>query len=308
MNPANVFVIGLLLLTANLSLGALIAPNRPGQRLADRLVWLWWLLVLATLHVAVWALVLSQAGAVPTLSEAFTRSAACLVFMGGRDGGFIAPWGAVAPLIALNGLLFLPMVWLQLSARRTTLGDPLESDQTFEDFKSFKGSRESGADRASAFEPVEIGLVQGLPPQATRTAQPPPLPEARRAAANVAAKMPAPEPHPVQHLPEPRPEPAPLAEPLPQPAPVLASLTPAQPAAQPAQPTAPAQPLPQAVPHAITSSLTPTPAPNGWNFHPPLPKVQYSRTQLTPEAELADQLKPLPPTPPPIRFEWGTGR
>ena len=300
MNPANVFVIGLLLLTANLSLGALLAPNRPSQRLADRLVWLWWLLVLAALHVAVWALVLSQAGAVPTFSDAFVRSAACLVFMGGRDGGFLAPWGAVAPLIALNGLLFLPMVWLQLSARRTTSGEPLDSHQTFEDFKSFKGSRESDAERASAFEAVETDLTYGLPAQATRIVQPPPLPEVRRA---VIATEPLPSSEPTR-VEDPKheapPEPAPIATPLPEPAPLAAQSIPIP------TPT-PSQPLPQTVTTAAEPSL-PAPAPNRWNFHPPLPKVKYSRSQTTAEDELADQLKPLPPTPPPIRFEWGAER
>ena len=298
MNPANVFVIGLLLLTANLSLGALLAPNRPSQRLADRLVWLWWLIVLAALHVAVWALVLSQAGAVPTFSDAFVRSAACLVFMGGRDGGFLAPWGAVAPLIALNGLLFLPMVWLQLSARRSTSGEPLDSHQTFEDFKSFKGSRESDVERASAFEAVEISLNQGLPAQTTQVVQPPPLPEVRRA---VIATEPLPSSEPTRaedpkH--EAPPEPAPIATPLPEPAPLAAQSVPTPP---------PSQPLPQTVTAAAEPSL-PAPAPNRWNFHPPLPKVKYSRSQTTAEDELADQLKPLPPTPPPIRFEWGAER
>jgi hypothetical protein len=303
MNPANVFVIGLLLLTANLSLGALLAPNRPSQRLADRLVWLWWLLVLATLHVAVWALVLSQAGAVPTFSDAFLRSAACLVFMGGRDGGFLAPWGAVAPLIALNGLLFLPMVWLQLSARRSTSGESLESNKTFEDFKSFKGSRESDVERAGAFEAVEISLTQGLPAQTTQVVQPPPLPEARRAVATT-EPLPAPEPTRVENPKhEAPPEPAPIATSLPEPAPLMA----AQPATPPSTPVVPPQPLPQTVTAAAEPSL-PAPAPNRWNFHPPLPKVRYSRSQTTAEDELADQLKPLPPTPPPIRFEWGTER
>jgi len=305
MNPANVFVIGLLLLTANLSLGALLAPSRPSQRLADRLVWLWWLPVLAALHVAVWALVLSQAGAVPTFSDAFVRSAACLVFMGGRDGGFIAPWGAVAPLIALNGLLFLPMVWLQLSARRTTSGEPLDSHQTFGDFKSFKGSRESDAERASAFEAVETDLTYGLPAQATRIVLPPPLPEARRAVAP-AEPLPAPEPQRVEDpKDEAPPESAPIATPLPEPAPLTAA-HPAAPSPTPA-PVVPPQPLPQTVTAAAEPSL-PTPAANRWNFHPPLPKVKYSRSQTTAEDELADQLKPLPPTPPPIRFEWGTER
>jgi len=298
MNPANVFDIGLLLLTANLSLGALLAPNRPSQRLADRLVWLWWLLVLAALHVAVWALVLSQAGAVPTFTDAFLRSAACLVFMGGRDGGFLAPWGAVAPLIALNGLLFLPMVWLQLSARRSTSGEPLDSHQTFEDFKSFKGSRESDVKRASASEAVEISLNQGLPAQTTQVVQPPPLPEVRRA---VTASEPLPSSEPT-HVEDPKheapPEPAPIATPLPEPAPLAAQSVPT--------PT-PSQPLPQTVTAAAEPSL-PAPAPNRWNFHPPLPKVKYSRSQTTAEDELADQLKPLPPTPPPIRFEWGAER
>jgi hypothetical protein len=298
MNPANVFVIGLLLLTANLSLGALLAPNRPSQRLADRLVWLCWLLVLAALHVAVWALVLSQAGAVPTFVDAFVRSAACLVFMGGRDGGFIAPWGAVAPLIALNGLLFLPMVWLQLSARRTTSGEPRDSHQTFEDFKSFKGSRESDAERASAFEAVETDLTYGLPAQAAPIVQPPPLPEVRRTVAPV-EPMPAQKPERVEYVKHEAPqETAPTATPLPEPGPL---------AAQPVPTPAPPQPTPQTVPTAAEPSLS-VPAPNRWNFHPPLPKVKYSRSQTTAEAELADQLKPLPPTPPPIRFEWGAER
>ncbi len=288
MNAANVFVLGLILLSANLALGALIAPGRPGPRLADRLVWLWRLLFLAALNLAAWALVLFQGGVISTFAGAFTRSATCFVFMGGRDGGFATPWGALAPLIALNGLLFLPVVWLQFASRRPPLQEPHEADETFEDFKSFKGfGTSSGETVSSAPESKSDAAVQ-----------PPPLPQTHR----------VPE-KPVEQ--ESTPAPTVVGEPG---AAQERSLKLSVPAAS--IPPSPPSEFPGAVQtsedsrrvRATPSSQASSPASNGWDFYPPLPKVQHSRTKLSPEEEMEEQLKPLPPTPPPIRFEWGAGR
>jgi hypothetical protein len=39
-------------------------------------------------------------------------------------------------------------------------------------------------------------------------------------------------------------------------------------------------------------------------FRPTIPKANPPNAQLTPEQELLEQMKPIGPTPPPIRFEW----
>ena len=39
-------------------------------------------------------------------------------------------------------------------------------------------------------------------------------------------------------------------------------------------------------------------------FRPTIPKAIPINVQLSPEEELAEQMKPVGPTPPPIRFEW----
>jgi hypothetical protein len=41
-----------------------------------------------------------------------------------------------------------------------------------------------------------------------------------------------------------------------------------------------------------------------FGFRPTIPKVQSKLDPDSPEAELADQMKPVGPTPPPIRFRW----
>jgi hypothetical protein len=109
MSASNLFVLGLLLLTANLSLCALFAPSRSGNEAADRLVQLWKLLFLAMVEVGAWAVVLHQGGAAPTLLDTFTRCAACFALGGGEGGGFAPPWGEMKSFMALNGLLFIPV-------------------------------------------------------------------------------------------------------------------------------------------------------------------------------------------------------
>ncbi|MEI6872985.1 MAG: hypothetical protein WCL08_11940, partial [Verrucomicrobiota bacterium] len=192
------------------------------------------------------------------------------------------------------GLLFLPIVWLQFSSRRAPQQEPHEADDTFEDFKSFKGfGTSSGETVPSALEsaPEAPALSQ------TQTVQPPPLPQAQRVPEKPAEQEPTPtvvgEPVPAQER----------------------SLKLSVPAAS--IPPSPPSEFPSTAQTSEDSKrvrATPSPekasssASNGWDFYPPLPKVQHSRSKLSPEEEMAEQLKPLPPTPPPIRFEWGAGR
>ncbi|NBV85975.1 MAG: hypothetical protein EBS01_06875 [Verrucomicrobia bacterium] len=295
MNAANVFVLGLILLSANLALGALIAPGRPGSRLADRLVWLWRLLFFAALNLAAWALVLFQGGVISTFAEAFARSAACFVFVGGRDGGFAPPWGALAPLIALNGLLFLPIVWLQTVSRRAPRHEPHLSEDIFEDFKSFKGLGTSSSETVSTIPEGKSEVPEFSQQQPS---QPPPLPQTHRA-----SEVPAPEPLPSAAVEAEAPAPGRSLKLT-----VPVATAPAAPlsAAAGAEPLIEDSKRERATPPSTEKA--PSPTSKGWDFYPPLPKVQHSRSKLSPEEEMQEQLKPLPPTPPPIRFGWEAGR
>jgi hypothetical protein len=42
--------------------------------------------------------------------------------------------------------------------------------------------------------------------------------------------------------------------------------------------------------------------PKPFGFRPTIPKIQSKRETDSPEAQLEDQLKPVGPSPPPIRF------
>jgi hypothetical protein len=60
---------------------------------------------------------------------------------------------------------------------------------------------------------------------------------------------------------------------------------------------------PPALP-AVVPPTAPLPEQKPFGFRPTIPKVQARLEPDSPEAELADQMKPVGPTPPPIRFRW----
>jgi hypothetical protein len=62
--------------------------------------------------------------------------------------------------------------------------------------------------------------------------------------------------------------------------------------------------LPTVVQPAAVPQSAPLPEQKPFGFRPTIPKVQARHEPDSPEAELADQMKPVGPTPPPIRFRW----
>jgi hypothetical protein len=277
MSASNLFVLGLLLLTANLSLCALFAPSRSGNEAADRLVQLWKLLFLAMVEVGAWAVVLHQGGAAPTLLDTFTRCAACFALGGGEGGGFAPPWGEMKSFMALNGLLFIPVALIPWMT-----GAP--------------------APRREPDISEELLQIPELPPLADPHASPEVSEPARQGAAG-------PSQGPLAPAGAAAPPPAePVVAKVPDRAEPPASTVVGKPASQKAD--AP-QPPPLPTVHAPTGHA-PTPAPatallpeqKPFGFRPTIPKVQSRLEPDSPEAELADQMKPVGPTPPPIRFRW----
>jgi hypothetical protein len=272
MSASNLLVLGLLLLTANLSLCALFAPSRSGNEAADRLVQLWKLLFLAMIEVGAWAVVLHQGGAAPTLLETFTRCAACFALGGGEGGGFAPPWGEMKSFMALNGLLFIPVALIPwMTGAPTPKREPDFSEELLQipdllplaDADPLPGVVESARQAVESVSP-------GVP-----------------AAAAVAAHVPA-EPM-VAKVPE-RTEPS---------VPAAADKLTSKKESAPQPPPLPTVTAPAAVPAA---GMLPEQKPFG--FRPTIPKVQSRLEPDSPEAELAEQMKPVGPTPPPIRFRW----
>ena len=272
MSASNLFVLGLLLLTANLSLCALFAPSRSGNEAADRLVQLWKLLFLAMVEVGAWAIVLHQGGAAPTLLETFTRCAACFALAGGEGGGFAPPWGEMKSFMALNGLLFIPVALIPWMT-----GAPAPRREP--DFSE------------------ELLQIPELPPLADPTVSPEvsaPAPQVGAGAPQVSvapavASAPPPADPVVAKVPD-RAEP-PVSAVVGKPA--------SKKADAPQPPPLPTVHAPAAVP---VTALLPEQKPFG--FRPTIPKVQSRLEPDSPEAELAEQMKPVGPTPPPIRFRW----
>lgn len=272
MSASNLFVLGLLLLTANLSLCALFAPSRSGNEAADRLVQLWKLLFLAMVEVGAWAIVLHQGGAAPTLLETFTRCAACFALGGGEGGGFAPPWGEMKSFMALNGLLFIPVAlipWMTGAPAPRREPDFSEELLQIPDLPPLADPHVLPEVSAPAPQ-VASGASQVSVASAVATASPPADP--------VVAKVPD------------RAEP-PVSAVVGKPA--------SQKADAPQPPPLPTVHAPAAVP---ATSLLPEQKPFG--FRPTIPKVQPRLEPDSPEAELADQMKPVGPTPPPIRFRW----
>ena len=278
MSVPNLFVLGLLLLTANLSLCALFAPSRSGNEAADRLVQLWKLLFLAMIEVGAWAVVLHQGGAAPTLVETFTRCAACFALGGGEGGGFAPPWGEMKSFMALNGLLFIPVALIPwVTGTPTQRRDP--------DFSE------------------ELLQIPDCPPPS----EPEPLSEAGAPARNRAEGGSLEAPAPASPAASPTAPMAPMAGKVP----ARTESTAAAPATDPlskAVSKTESEPQSQPRPNAPASAAAPaeglTPEKKPFGFRPTIPKVQSRLDPDSPEAELADQMKPVGPTPPPIRFRW----
>lgn len=270
MSASNLFVLGLLLLTANLSLCALFAPSRSGNEAADRLVQLWKLLFLAMIEVGAWAVVLHQGGAAPTLLETFTRCAACFALGGGEGGGFAPPWGEMKSFMALNGLLFIPVALIPWM----TGAPALKREPDFSE---------------------ELLQIPDLLPLAEADPHPGVVEPARQAVESVAPGVPAAVAAPVPAEPGVAKVPERTEPPVPAPADKLASKK----ESAPQPPPLPTVTAPAAVPAA---GLLPEQKPFG--FRPTIPKVQSRLEPDSPEAELAEQMKPVGPTPPPIRFRW----
>jgi hypothetical protein len=261
MNSSNLFVLGLLLLIANLSLGALFSPARAGRAGADRLLLLWKLILLAAIQIGAWAIVLDQGGAAPSLADAFTRAAACFALIGGSGGGLAAPWGEVAPFIALNGLLYILVALLPL-VRGNAPAFESESEANVLPPPLPKKTEPSGT-AASAPEPF-VTSASTSPAQAT---QPPQNSEA-----------------------------------------ISASSRPAPPSVSSKKIGAGTQPSATAGSVGTTTGAsTQRPAEPEFQrggFRATIPKATPINAQLSPEEELAEQMKPVGPTPPPIRFQW----
>ena len=314
MNSSNLFVLGLLLLTANLSLGALFSPARSGRAGADRLLLLWKLLLLAAIQIGAWAIVLQQGGAAPTLADSFTRSAACFALIGGSGGGLAPPWGEVAPFIALNGLLFIPVALLPLlrgpvpnsELEPVSLPPPLPpplpsstqeervagSSPTEMPVSATVPSPPSGvsivaAARVGANAPKSVGSnapksVATNAPKSVGTNAPKSVASTQNQSVSGTASAPSPEGASSRAVS------SKAADRLKSAPPNAVNLTPAKSGeANLADAANPAGPELQR-----------------GGFRPKIPKAQPLNVQLTPEEELMEQMKPIGPTPPPIRFEW----
>lgn len=279
MSVSNLFVLGLLLLTANLSFCALFAPGRGGEGVADGLLRLWKWLFLAAMEVAAWAFVLHQGGAAQTYLETFTKCAASFVFLGGEGGGFSEPWRALAPFITLNGLLFIPAALVPW----VIAGRAVQTARTLpQDIHRGEALREEEALRAD----VQRALAPapgGASASAASIFDAPTIPESgvQPEKAHLSG------PHEA--------EPAP-----PSPSPLLSS-----------PPPLPRRPAPSisGEPNVQSVATTPVLAAAGtaikpFGFRGTIPKVRSRAEALSPEEELAEQMKPVGPTPPPIRFQW----
>jgi hypothetical protein len=223
------------------------------------------------IEVGAWAIVLHQGRAAPTLLETFTRCAACFALAGGADGGFAAPWGELKSFMALNGLLFIPVAlipWMSGSA-------PAEHGAVLSE------------------EPLQIPddlLLSGVPPIPRTFA--PASPEDTLHQEQAPASGPATVSQPVQK------NPGETVEDI--------RTNTAAPAARHSEPGRLIQPVPIApgAPSTAGTESVPVPEQKPFGFRPTIPKVQSKADAESPEAQLAEQMKPVGPTPPPIRFRW----
>jgi hypothetical protein len=288
MNPPNVFVLGFLLLTANLSFGALFSPAWRVSRPEDRVLRVFQMCILATVEIAAWALVLYQGGASAGPVEALKTSLAWFTqvgWLGEKPPGSV---GVLSYFIAVNGVLFVPFTLLPLVRRK-----PLP-------------------------QPEEVVLPASFQNEVQALRKPAPVPEQPTAAPKLPPKLPS------QRAAE-----AALAEKASVPSATLAAVSEASNAPQfletpvglnplgaaiPPQAVSPVQaasatvPSSSAAPGAATSGggvgAGPGPELQRGGFRPKIPKAIRPDAELSPEEILAEQMKPVGPTPPPIRFGW----
>lgn len=250
MNTTDLLVLGLLVLIANLTLSALFVPPRARPSAAEPLVRLWKLLALAFAQIIAWGVVLDQGGAAASLSDAILRAAGCFALVSSVQGAsvFPDPWNHFAGLIALNGLLFVPVTLLPglfpAAVTQSGVADPQPVTA------APQGSS------AAAFQSSSAAAFQGSPAAASPTS-----PVAAAPVRPAVVEAPAESSPPVSSPPA-----ATLSAAA---SPLVAELS-RRPAPQPASPApaAPARPGEAA----------------------------------DPEAEYAALMRPLGPTPPPIRF------
>jgi hypothetical protein len=266
MSTLNLFGLGLLLLTSNLSLCALFAPSGSGSGSAGRLLQLWKLLFLALIEVGAWSVVLHQGGAATSLLETFSRCAACFALAGGEGGGFAPPWGEMKSFIALNGLLFIPVAlfpWTSAPASTEhVIGESEELLKIPEDpYIAALPTPQRPGDPVTGDHRSAVAKIEDAGAVSTGT---PPLKSAGEPT----------DPTPKGLLPPP-PEVSPTVQP---------------------------PPISPRVSSAESLVAPPVPERKPFGFRPTIPKVQSKKDAESPESQLAEQMKPVGPTPPPIRF------
>jgi len=249
VNSSNLLILGLLLLTANLSFAAIFSPARSGRAGTDSLLLTAKLALLASIQIGAWAIVLHQGGAAPTLIDSFTRSAACFTFISGAKEALLPPWGETAAFISLNGLLFIPVALLPW----------------------MHGSFRSGENESSP--PVEQKIPAVSPENSIGNEKP-------------ALKNAAPGSHSANDA---------ASNPIPS----LRADVPSSPETR--QETAQSK---QSVASESAHQPQSSKELERGGFRPKIPKALSPNAPLSPEQELAEQMKPVGPTPPPIRFEW----
>lgn len=273
MSSPDILVLGFFLLASNLTLCALFAPARQGSGGAHHVMRLWKLLGLAMLNIASWAIVLEQAGATKGFSESFVRTASVFALMGGYYDGAVMPepWNAFAPLIALNGLLFIPCALLPIFLPSVAEAPPAVGAPAADS----SSATPTLAAPPAAPAPVETAAWQknsevSVEASVSASVEKPGV---------ASVEKPAPAQRPAT--------PSPAVVPAPAAAPAL------NPAASPLMATL--EDLPEE-----PSLSEPAADPNQLGvYRASVPKGPA----LSPaEAEYAAQMKPLGPTPPPIRF------
>jgi hypothetical protein len=272
MSSPDILVLGFFLLASNLTLCALFAPARQGSGGAHHVMRLWKLLGLAMLNIASWAIVLEQAGATKGFSESFVRTASVFALMGGYYDGAVMPepWNAFAPLIALNGLLFIPCALLPIFLPSVAEAPPAVGAPAADS----SSATPTLAATPAAPAPVETAARQKNSEVSVEASGSAPVEKLGVAS----VEKPAPAQRPATR--------SPAVVPAPAAAPAL------NPAASPLMATLEDLPEP--------SLSEPAADPNQLGvYRASVPKGPA----LSPaEAEYAAQMKPLGPTPPPIRF------
>jgi len=289
MNSPNVLALGFLLLTANLSFGALFSPAWNVSRWEDRFLRVFQLWILATVEVAAWALVLFQGGAAADPVDALKTSLAWFTQLGWFGEPLPGPLGELSYFVAANGILFLPFTLLPL-VRRKALPQP----EAVVLPASFQNEIQTLRKQAPVSE--QPAPARKLPPK---------LPSLRAAEAALAAKASASESS-ASAVSEAFEAPQFLETPV-ELNPLGAGLS-----AVPAASVTAAQPEP--VSASLAAQVAEMPG-GGFGagpgselqrggFRPKIPKAIRPDAELSPEEILAEQMKPVGPTPPPIRFGW----